>query len=334
MIFGSPDTVKPEFTPNPASWNDSTITAAWIGHATVLINFFGTKIITDPVFSGRVGLNLLGLATLGPKRLVAPALSIKELPPIDLILLSHAHMDHLDIPSLGQFDRSIPVVMAKNTADVLENLGRKEVYELDWGETVAVGGLEIEALQVKHFGWRFPWEDDRSRGVWTGRSYNAYLLSKNGRHIVFGGDTAYQEYFKEMRKRNIPVDLAIMPIGAYDPWIFNHANPEQAVKMADHLGARQILPIHWRTFIQSDEPTMEPIIRFKAALEKTPERIALESVGQTWTLDPKIAERFMKEGETAGDVTMTYGAEGHMKQGLGSIAGIVNSVLSLQLNRF
>jgi len=290
MIFGSPDTVKPEFTPNPLSWDDSTITAAWIGHATVLINFFGTKIITDPVFSERVGLNILGLTTLGPKRLIAPALSIKDLPPIDLILLSHAHMDHLDIPSLERFNRSIPMVAAKNTADVLDNLGRKEVHELDWGETLAVAGIEIEALQVKHFGWRFPWENDRSRGEWTGRSYNAYLLSKNGKHVVFGGDTAYQEYFKEVGKRSLPIDLAIMPIGAYDPWIFNHANPEEAIEMADHLGARQIMPIHWRTFIQSDEPTMEPIARFKAALEKTPERIALESVGQTWTLEPNLAQ--------------------------------------------
>ncbi|HCA78386.1 MAG TPA: Zn-dependent hydrolase [Bacteroidetes bacterium] len=305
MIFGSPDTVKPEFAPNPASWDDSTITAAWIGHATVLINFFGTKIITDPVFSERIGLNILGLTTLGPKRLISPALSIKDLPPIDLILLSHAHMDHLDIPSLERFAKSVPMVIAKNTADVLENLGRKDVHELDWGEKMAVGGLEIEALQVKHFGWRFPWEKDRSRGEWTGRSYNAYLLSKNGRHIVFGGDTAYQEYFKEVGKRNLPIDLAIMPIGAYDPWIFNHANPEQAVEMANHLGVRQIMPIHWRTFIQSDEPTMEPITRFKAALEMTPERIALESVGQTWTLDPKLAQAGNNNNSAVGQALLS-----------------------------
>jgi L-ascorbate metabolism protein UlaG (beta-lactamase superfamily) len=286
MIFGSHDTETPEFVPTPSSWSDNTITAAWIGHATVLINFFGTKIITDPVFSERVGLDL-GLTTIGPKRLIAPALSLRDLPEVDLILLSHAHMDHLDVPSLEKFNRSIPMVIAKNTADVLDGLRRKEVYELDWGEKMAMGPLRIEALQVKHFGWRYPWEDDRSKGVWTGRSFNAYLLTKNGRHVVFGGDTAYQEYFREIGKRNIAVDLAIMPIGAYDPWIFNHANPEQAVEMADHLNARTIMPIHWRTFIQSDEPTMEPIARFKAALRHAPERIALEDVGQTWTLDPQ-----------------------------------------------
>lgn len=287
MLFGSHETTEPEFHPDPATWSDETLTAAWIGHATVLINFYGTWIITDPVFSGRIGLNFLGLVTLGPKRLINPALNFEELPPIDLILLSHAHMDHLDIPSLSKFKRTIPVVMAKNTVDVVENMGWKEVHELDWGERAKVGDLEIEALEVKHFGWRYPWEEDRSRGNWNGRSYNAYLVSKNGRSLVFGGDTAQQDYFSGIGDRGLAIDLAIMPIGAYDPWIFNHCNPEQAVAMADQMHARHIMPIHWRTFIQSDEQTMEPIERFKTALVDQPERIALESVGQTWTMDLK-----------------------------------------------
>lgn len=285
MLFGSHETVEPEFHPDPSIWRDDTLTAAWIGHATVLINFYGTWIITDPVFSERIGLNFLGLFTLGPKRLIAPALAWEGLPPIDLILLSHAHMDHLDIRSLSKFKRDIPVVMAKNTVDVVENMAWKEVHEMDWGEIAKVGDVEIEALEVKHFGWRYPWEEDRSRGNWNGRSYNAYLLSKNGRHIVFGGDTAHQEYFRRVGERGIGIDLALMPIGAYDPWIFNHCNPEQAVAMADQMNAKRIMPIHWRTFIQSDEATMEPIRRFKAALADQPDRIALEAVGQTWTMD-------------------------------------------------
>jgi L-ascorbate metabolism protein UlaG (beta-lactamase superfamily) len=287
MLFGSNETTAPEFHPDPSTWSNETLTAAWIGHATVLINFYGTWLITDPVFSSRIGLNFLGLFTLGPKRLLNPALNFEELPPIDLILLSHAHMDHLDMPSLSKFKRTIPVVMAKNTVDVVENMGWKEVHELDWGERAKVGDLEIEALEVKHFGWRYPWEEDRSRGNWNGRSYNAYLVSKNGRSFVFGGDTAHQDYFSGIGDRGLAVDLAIMPIGAYDPWIFNHCNPEQAVAMADQMHARHIMPIHWRTFIQSDERTMEPIERFKAALAAQPERIALESVGQTWTMDQK-----------------------------------------------
>ena len=284
LIFGGGETTKPKFKPEPSTWSNDTITAAWIGHSTVLINFYGTTIITDPVFSNRIGLNLLGLVSLGPKRLVDPALTIEELPPIDLILLSHAHMDHLDLPSLEQLDRDIPIVISKNNADVLDGLASKEVHELDWGETITTCGIEIEAIQVKHFGWRMPWEEDRSRGNWFGRSYNAYLLKKNEKYILFGGDTAYQEFFNTIGTRGITVEVAMMPIGAYDPWIYNHCNPEQAIAMADRVNARFIFPMHWGTFIQSDEPTAEPFERFKKALTATPERIALESHGQTWVL--------------------------------------------------
>jgi ribonuclease BN (tRNA processing enzyme) len=112
MIANDDPVRTPEFRPIPSSWDNGTITAAWIGHSTVLINFYGLHIITDPVFSERIGLNIGGLFTIGPRRLVSPALSIEQLPPIDLILLSHAHMDHLDVPSLKKFDRKIPVIMA------------------------------------------------------------------------------------------------------------------------------------------------------------------------------------------------------------------------------
>ncbi len=278
----------PHFKPEPHSWSNDTITAAWIGHATVLINFYGTNIITDPVFSDRVGLNVANLFTIGPKRLVYPALSMDELPPIDLILLSHAHMDHLDTPTIRKFSRNIPMVIAQNTYDVVEDFEFEKVYQLDWGQWAQIGDVRVEALEVKHFGWRFPWEEDRSRGYHDGRSYNAYLLSKNGKHIIFGGDTSYHEFFKRVGDRNIPIEVAMMPIGAYDPWIRNHCTPEQALEMAGHMNARYVLPIHWNTFIQSEEPTAEPMQRLKEAASQDPERIVLESVGQTWTL-PRTA---------------------------------------------
>lgn len=285
MIFSSYNTEPASLTPQPLTWSDNGITAAWIGHATVFLNFYGTKIITDPVFSRKIGINILGLTTIGPNRLVEPALRFEELPPIDLILLSHAHMDHLDVPSLAKFSRDIPMVLAKNTMDVIDHLGWKHAVELDWGESVDIGGLIVEGLRVKHFGWRYPWETDRSRGNWAGRSFNGYLLSKNGRHIVFGGDTAYHEHFKSLGERNLAIDLAVMPIGAYDPWIQNHCTPEEAVAMSRHMNVKQILPIHWGTFVQSDEPTFEPIERFRMALANQPKQIALESIGQTWTMN-------------------------------------------------
>ena len=282
MFMGGVETLPAPAKPDWRSWSDDTITASWIGHATVLVNFFGTWILTDPVLVERIGIRLLGVATLGPKRLVAPALLAHELPPIDLLLVSHGHMDHLDIATLQQLPPNMPIVMAKNTLDILDNLAFPDVHELDWGERKTLAGVEIEAVQVRHFGWRYPWEDDRSKGVWTGRSYNAYLLSKNGRHIFFGGDTAMQEFFRPIGVRGIEVELAIMPIGAYDPWVYAHCNPEEAIAMAGHLHARVIMPVHWGTFIQSEEPTEEPIERFTKALEASPEKIALRRQGETW----------------------------------------------------
>jgi L-ascorbate metabolism protein UlaG (beta-lactamase superfamily) len=281
MIAADDPLVDAPLKPHPALWDDGAITAAWIGHATVLINMLGFRIITDPVFSERIGFNIAGLFTLGPRRLIRPALTFDELPPVDLILLSHGHMDHLDTPSLRNFDRSVPVVMAKNTADIIADDDFATVYELDWGHWTSVKGMRVEALEVKHFGWRYPWEEDRSRGNPDGRSYNAYLLSYRGRHIVFGGDTAYHEHFRDLAARGLAIDLAIMPIGAYDPWIRNHASPEQALAMCDHMGATAILPIHWNTFVQSEEPTGEPIQRLRVAA--APGRIALDTVGGTWT---------------------------------------------------
>jgi L-ascorbate metabolism protein UlaG (beta-lactamase superfamily) len=285
LLFNSQETEPAPATPDPSTWRDDTITAAWIGHSTVLMNFLGTWLITDPVFSSRIGFTLAGFITLGPKRLVAPALSLDQVPPLDLILLSHAHMDHLDLPSLRHLNPMTPVVMAKNTADVIGGLDFNTVYELDWGQWASVAGMRIEALEVRHFGWRFPWEEDRSRGYKDGRSYNAYLLSRNGRHVVFGGDTSYHELFRRLGERHLEIEVAMMPIGAYDPWIRNHANPEQAVAMTQHMGARAIFPIHWNTFIQSDEPREEPIRRLHTAASDAGLPVALDTIGHTWNAD-------------------------------------------------
>jgi L-ascorbate metabolism protein UlaG (beta-lactamase superfamily) len=297
MIANNDPIIAPRFRPQPDLWSDSTITATWIGHATVLMNILGTRIITDPVLSERIGLNIADLFTIGPQRLVHPALTFEEIPPVDLILVSHAHFDHLDIPTLKRFNRSTPIVLAKNTFDVIQDLDFETVYELDWGEWTALGDLRVEALEVRHFGWRFPWEKDRSRGYGDGRSYNAYLLSKNGVNILFGGDTAYHQGFSALRRSVKKIDLAVMPIGAYDPWIRSHASPEQALAMTDQMGAYHLLPIHWATFIQSEEPTSEPMERLKRAVPDQSDRIVLDSVGQTWALDSSLPDALSTPGK-------------------------------------
>ena len=158
--------------PLSKEWSNNAFTAAWGGHATVLINCYGKWILTDLVFSERIGLDVLNFFTIGPRRLILPALTLDELPPLDLILLSHGHMDHFDIPTLRKLDGRTPVDIAKNTYDLIEDLGFERVYELDWRQHAVIDDIRVEALEVQHFGWRYPWERDRSRGNPDGRSYN------------------------------------------------------------------------------------------------------------------------------------------------------------------
>jgi Predicted Zn-dependent hydrolases of the beta-lactamase fold len=264
--------------PEPLRWNDAQLTAAWIGHATVLINLFGIKILTDPVLFPRIGIRLPGL-TIGPKRLTAPALEFHELPKIDIVLLSHAHFDHFDLRTLHRFDRNTSVITAPNTADLLRWTRLRDITELRWGEqkflNTAGGTITISAFQVKHWGARTQRD--------THRGYNGYLIERNERHLLFGGDTAMTDSFAKLRRHG-EIDLAIMSIGAYNPWIHSHCTPEQAVEMATAAGAQFIMPVHHQTFRLSFEPFREPIERFQAALRDAPERIALREIGETFVL--------------------------------------------------
>ena len=244
----------------------------------MLINFFGVTILTDPVLFPRIGIGLPGF-TIGPKRLTAPALEFHQLPQIDVIVLSHAHFDHLDLRTLRCFDRTTSVITARATGDLLKGTRFFDVTELEWGQSrslsYAAGEIEITALPVRHWGARTQRD--------TYRGYNGYLIERRGRRILFAGDTAMTENFGELRRHGA-IDVAIMSIGAYNPWIRSHCTPEQAVQMANAAGARFIVPVHHQTFRLSFEPFPEPIARFEAALSKTPERIALREIGQTFVL--------------------------------------------------
>jgi len=263
--------------PDPRAWPDDQVTVAWLGHATVLLNFHGCVILTDPVFFSRIGINI-GPITFGPKRYISAALRPRELPPIDLLLLSHAHMDHLDQRSLRQIDRSTTVVTASHTADIFSRRRFREVHELAWKKSLELfpskGGLTITALRLRHWGARL-----RSD---THRAYNAYILERAGRRIVFVGDTARTDA-RPLGSRG-PVDLFIVPISAYHPWIASHCTPEEAVQMANEAGARYVMPVHHETFKLSWEPLDEPIRRLRAALSDDPSRLALAEVGETFTL--------------------------------------------------
>ncbi len=268
--------LKPAFTPTPASWDSNAITASWLGHSTVLVNFYGVNILTDPLLVNHAGADVL-VGTIGPKRLVAPALTPKQLPKIDLVLLSHAHMDHLNSATLREFSSDTRAVTAHSTADLLRDTQLDRPVELAWGEKQVVntahGEVEVEAFEVKHWGAR--WRHDSYRG------YNGYILSREGKKIIFGGDTAWSDSFRSLRGKG-PFELAIMPIGAYQPWIHSHCTPEQAVQMANDAGANHFLPVHFKTFLFGREGVNEPVERLQAAIEN--ERIGWTDIGQTFSL--------------------------------------------------
>jgi len=270
----TPDILPSPHRPQPASWADDGLTLSWLGHATVLINFHGTMVLTDPVLELRIGIGR-GFAKVGPRRLVEPALRPRELPDIDLVLLSHAHMDHTDLGTLRKLKSSTPVMVQSGNADLVRRF--RNVRELAWGETAAVDTLHIEATEARHWGARMI--TDSHRG------YGGYLLRKDGRSVLFAGDTAYTDVLTR-HGRNERIDLAILPIGAYDPWIANHASPEQAWKMFKALGAEYLLPVHHSTFRLSREPAGEPLQRLLAAAGAEQWRVVATDIGATAVVPP------------------------------------------------
>ncbi len=278
MVFdGRGKPPAPAARPDPTTWSDAEITGSVLGHSTVLMNFLGVRLLTDPVFSTRVGPGISPLV-LGPKRYLQPALRPKDFAPPEVILLSHAHFDHLDSASLRKFPRDTPIVTARDTGDILRCWRFKNIHEVDWGQTIQLqtrgGELAITGLEVAHWGARMMRDDHRG--------YNGYLLERKGASVCFAGDTAYTPAFARLNNPRRPLDLMIMPIGAYDPWIRAHCSPEQAVAMANQAGAKHFVPIHHETFKLSQEPMDEPARRLRAALAGEPGRLLAVSVGETF----------------------------------------------------
>ncbi|HJR06929.1 MAG TPA: MBL fold metallo-hydrolase [Pyrinomonadaceae bacterium] len=259
--------------PRPAEWSDDQLTVAWLGHATVLINFYGTWLLTDPALRERVGLRVPGVLTFGPRRLVQPALAPHELPALDAVLVSHAHMDHCDTGTLARLPRTTHAVVQRGNLDLVRRF--RQADELAWGQSVEIDGARIESIEVNHWGARKL--TDKHRG------YGGFLIEKEGRALVFGGDTADTRAFVRLRRR-ARIVLAMMPIGAYDPYIYAHANPEQSWRMAREMDATYIMPMHHSTFRLSREPVGEPVERLLAIAGRERWRIALTEIGQTWSL--------------------------------------------------
>jgi L-ascorbate metabolism protein UlaG (beta-lactamase superfamily) len=256
-------------------WKPGGLHIAWLGHSTLLIQIDGFNILTDPIFSDRAGLGV-GPVTLGVKRLVQPALSIRDLPPIDLVLVSHAHLDHLDRPSLFRLEsRRTSLITASRTEDLIRVPKYRQVRALNWGEEQRVGPVRVKAVEVRHNGARI--RTDRYRG------YNGYLITSDRYRVLFAGDTANTHLFRSLRSSRA-LDAVIMPIGAYNPWIRNHCTPEQAWHMANQMNAELFVPIHHQTFKLSSEPLMEPLERLEEVAGRDSDRIVIRSIGEEFSL--------------------------------------------------
>lgn len=259
----------------PEQWADDNLAIGYIGHASVLLKMSGTYILTDPTFFDRVGVTI-GPFTIGPKRIVAPALALERLPTPAAVVITHAHFDSMDLRTLEALPKNTTLVAPTNCRDLLGDLGFRDYVELGWGEHVTVQGVTIEAIPVNHWGQRYP--GSRPRG------YNGYLFSKDGARVLFASDTAYTDGFKRFHDDAAPLDVAIFGNGAYDPWIRNHGNPEQVWQMFIESGARALVPIHWDTFRLGREPIGDSMRRLLAAAGPDAGRVVIREIGGEWFL--------------------------------------------------
>lgn len=238
----------------------SVPTVTWIGHSTLLVQMDHVTFLTDPTWSDTAS----PLSFVGPQRFVAPGVAIDDLPPIDFVVVSHNHYDHLDLGTLARLaarrsETRFFVPMANG--DLLREVGIENVEEMDWGEEARHGDVSVRCLAAQH--WSRRGLADENRALWA-----SWAVIGKQRRFYFAGDSGYFGGFAEIGRRLGPFDLAAVPIGAYEPKAMMrhaHLDPEEAVRAAVDLGAARAVAMHFGTFNLSDEPLDEPPRRFRAA---------------------------------------------------------------------
>ena len=267
----------------PVLVSDDEIGVTFIGHSSFLVQIGGLNLLVDPVFANWL---------IVMRRVRRPGVAIKDLPSIDAVLLSHAHMDHLNLPSLRRIVRrtrrltgKAPVAIVPwNVADLIEDLGFASVTSLSWWQSLKLGNVEITLTPAKHWGAR--------KMTDTHRGFGGYVIRSDARSVYHSGDTAYFGGFHEIRERLAP-QIALLPIGAYSPDSFRsvHTSPEDALQIFSDLRAETMIPMHYGTFCLSAEPMEEPLPRLLAAAERTglSERMLPLSEGETKIFSQKYA---------------------------------------------
>lgn len=262
----------------PPSLNDSAATVTFIGHSTFLIQTQAGNVLTDPMYSQRAG----PLGLLGPRRVRQPAVRFDDLPPISVVLLSHNHYDHCDVPTLRRLAKRFdPIVLTPiGNGRLVRSAGIRKVEELEWWQHTTSRALPITLTPAQHFSARTPF--DRNRALWGG-----FVLRADERRLFFAGDTAYADFFGDIRERLGPIDLALLPIGAYEPrWFMRavHMNPAEAVQAHLDLAASESIGMHFGTFQMTTEGIDEPLRALTdacAAHQVPPSRFRILDFGES-----------------------------------------------------
>ena len=263
----------------------SGLRITWLGHNTALIQLQGIRVLTDPVFSGRIS----PVRGVGPKRFFEAPVPVADLPPVDVVLLSHDHYDHLDMPSIKALEpKTRCFVMPLGVGAHLRAWGVPEakIVELGWWQSARpVSGLAVVATPARHFSGRALL--DRNKTLWA-----SFALVGRNHRVFFGGDTGYFGGLKHIGHRLGPFDFTLMPIGAYGPgWPLIHLNPEEAVQAHQDLQGRKMMPVHWGTFNLALHSWTEPAERLIKTAHKQGVDLALPRPGASITPDQQVQPR-------------------------------------------
>ncbi|GAA3823265.1 MBL fold metallo-hydrolase [Sphaerisporangium flaviroseum] len=235
----------------PVSTRDAAVT--WVGHATYVLRIGGLTVLTDPVWSRKIP----GVR----QRLTPPGVAWSDLPPVDAVVISHNHYDHLDAPTMRRLPRHTPVFVPANLGSWFTKKGFTNVTELDWWESAQIGEVAFDFVPSHHWSRRSLF--DTCKSLWGG-----WVLTSPNQRVYFAGDTAYGDRFKLIGDRYPGIDLALMPVGAYEPrWFMHvsHVDPGEAVQACADVGARRMSTMHWGTFLLSGESLMAPVQEARAA---------------------------------------------------------------------
>ncbi|WP_245691873.1 MBL fold metallo-hydrolase [Geodermatophilus telluris] len=236
----------------PAAAAELAVT--WFGHASALVEVDGARVLFDPVWGHRVSPSPL----IGPTRLHEPPVPLAELPPVDAVVISHDHYDHLDLPTVRALveEQAAPFVVPLGIGEHLRRWGVPEerIVELDWHGSTTVGELTLTCTEARHFSGRYFYRDTTLWASWA--------VTGPRHRVFFGGDTGYHPAFGRIGAQLGPFDLTLLPVGAYnDAWHSIHMDPEEALRAHGDLGGRVLLPIHWATFNLAFHRWAEPVQR-------------------------------------------------------------------------